>query len=83
MFFREFLNLLSALLLLSEKASFLFNNNPQGSRLGGRLQAAVGTAYRQMLIHAKLNTGKRGQSSELAGRGPLRRGSSDLECSTI
>jgi hypothetical protein len=42
-----------------------------------------GTVYRQILINAKLRTGKRGQSTELTGRSPLRRRRSALDCSAI
>jgi hypothetical protein len=34
---------------------------------------SCGTVYKQILINAKLNTGKRGQNTELTGRRTLRR----------
>ena len=37
--------------------------------------------YRQTLIKVKLQTGQRGQKTELTGRGTLRRGRSALDCS--
>jgi len=52
-------------------------NNPQESQLSG------GTVYQQILINAKLQTGKGGQNTELTGRSPLRRRRSSLDCSAI
>jgi hypothetical protein len=37
--------------------------------------------YRQMLIDAKLKSGKRGKKTELTGRSTLRRGRYELDCS--
>jgi len=42
-----------------------------------------GTVYKQILINAKLQTGKRGQNTELAGRSPFRRRRCALVCSAI
>ena len=39
--------------------------------------------YKHMLIHTKLQTGKRGQKTELTGRRPLRRRRSALDCRII
>ena len=37
----------------------------------------------QILVNAKLQTGKGGQKSELTGRSPLRKRRSALDCSAI
>jgi hypothetical protein len=42
-----------------------------------------GTEYKQVLINAKLRTGKRGQKTELTERSPLRRREFALDCSAI
>jgi hypothetical protein len=42
-----------------------------------------GTVYRQILLNAKLQTGKRGQKTELTARRPLRRRKSVLDCGGI
>jgi hypothetical protein len=39
--------------------------------------------YRQILMSAKLQIGKRGQKAELTGRSALRKGESALDCSAI
>jgi hypothetical protein len=39
--------------------SEVFNNNPQGSKLNGRLKTDGGTVYKQILINAILQIGKR------------------------
>jgi len=39
--------------------------------------------YKQLLINAKLKTGKRGQKTELTGRSVLKRRRSALGCSAI
>jgi hypothetical protein len=39
--------------------------------------------YKQILINAELQIGKRGQRMELTERGPLRRRRSALDCSAI
>jgi hypothetical protein len=49
-----------------------FKNNPQGGVLRGRPKTYGGTVYRQMLINAKLKTGKRVQNTELT-RSSLRK----------
>jgi hypothetical protein len=54
------------------KVSKVFDNNPQGSRLRGRPKNRQWNCV-QMLINAKLKTGKRGQKTELTWRSPLRR----------
>jgi len=40
------------------KVSQVFDNNPQGRRLTGRPKIDGGTVYIQVLINAKLKTGK-------------------------
>jgi hypothetical protein len=62
--------------------SRIFNNNPQGSRQRGRPKAEGVTVSKKILISAKLQTGKRGQKTELTGRSPLKRRISALDCST-
>jgi hypothetical protein len=42
-----------------------------------------GIVYKQILIIAKLQIGKRGQKTELTGRSPLRRQRSTFDCSAI
>jgi hypothetical protein len=42
-----------------------------------------GTVYKQILINAKLKTGKRGQKTELTGRNPLGSRRSVLELRAI
>jgi len=42
-----------------------------------------GTLYIQILISAKIKTGKAGKTIELTGRSPLRRRRSTLDCSVI
>jgi hypothetical protein len=42
-----------------------------------------GIVYKQILINAKLQIGKRGQKTELTGKSPLRRRTSALDCSVI
>jgi hypothetical protein len=42
-----------------------------------------GTVYKQILINAKLQTGQRGQKTELTGRSPLRRRRCALGCIAI
>jgi hypothetical protein len=39
--------------------------------------------YKQILINAKLKTGKTGRKTELTGKSPLRRRRSALDCSAI
>jgi hypothetical protein len=39
--------------------------------------------YKQILINAKLQIGKRGQKTKLTGRSPLRKGRSALDCIAI
>jgi len=39
--------------------------------------------YKQILINAILQIGKRSKETELTGRSPLRRGRSALDCSVI
>ena len=39
--------------------------------------------YKQILIHAKFQTGRRGQKAELPWRSPRRRRRSALDCSVI
>jgi len=51
----------------NRKVSQVFNNNPKGSRLGDDQKTDVGTVS-QILIEAKLKTGKREQATELTGR---------------
>jgi len=41
------------------------------------------TVYRQILIDAKFRTGKRGHTTELTGRSPLRRRRSAQDCSAM
>ena len=55
----------------------------QGSRLRGRQETDGGIVYKQILINAKLEIGKRGKETELIGRSPLRRRRSLLDCSAI
>ena len=43
------------------QVSQLFNNNPQRIRIRGRPKRYGGTVYKQILINAKLKTGKRGK----------------------
>ena len=44
------------------KVSPVFNHNPKGSRLRGRpIKTDGGIVHKQILIHAKLQIGKRGQ----------------------
>jgi hypothetical protein len=40
-----------------------------------------GIVYKQTLRSVKLTTGKKGQKTELTGKGPLRRRQSALDCS--
>jgi hypothetical protein len=42
-----------------------------------------GTVHKQILIDAKLDTGKTGKTTELTGRSPLRGRKSALDCSAI
>jgi len=42
-----------------------------------------GIVYKQLLIKAKLQIGKRGQKLELNGRSPSRRGRAAWDCSAI
>jgi hypothetical protein len=42
-----------------------------------------GTVYRQILIDAKCRTGKRGQTTELTGKSPLRGRRSAQDCSAM
>jgi len=65
------------------KVSLVFNDNPQESRLRGRPKAEDGTVSKKLIISAKLQTGKRGQKTEVTGRSPLRRRISALDYSTI
>jgi hypothetical protein len=44
----------------NRKVSQLSNKNPQVSQLKGRPTTEGGTAYKQILVIAKLETGKRG-----------------------
>jgi hypothetical protein len=46
-------------------------------------KADGGTVYKQILINAILQIGKRSKKAELTGRSPLRRGMSALDCSVI
>ena len=64
----------------------------QGSRLRGlrslrrlrrRQKTDGGIVYKQILINAKLQIGKRGQKTKLTGRSPLRKGRSALDCIAI
>jgi hypothetical protein len=57
--------------------SQVFNKNPQGRRPRNRWWNCV-----QTLRSVKLKTGKKGQKTELTGKGPLRRRRSALDCST-
>jgi hypothetical protein len=61
------------------KVSQVFNNNPQVSRLRGRPKTDGGIVYKQILINAKLQIGKRGPRTELSGRSALRRGRCALD----
>ena len=61
----------------------VLNNTPRGSRLRGRPKTDGGIVYKQILINAELQIGKRGQRTELTERGPLRRRRSALDCSAI
>jgi hypothetical protein len=46
------------------KVSQVFNNNPQGSRLRVRQKKTNGgVVYKQILVNAKLQIGKRGQKN--------------------
>jgi len=65
------------------KVSYVFYNNPQGSRLRGRRKPDCGNGHRQILINAKLQIGKRSQKRELPGRSTSRRRRSASECSVI
>jgi hypothetical protein len=44
------------------KVSQVFNNNPQRSRLRGRPKTDCGIEYKHILINAKLEIEKRGQT---------------------
>ena len=45
----------------TRKVSQVCNNNPQGSGKGDDQKTDGGTVYKQILINAKLKTGKRGK----------------------
>jgi len=45
------------------KVSQVFKNNPQRSQQRGRPQTYGAIVYKEILINAKLNTGKRGQAT--------------------
>jgi hypothetical protein len=49
------------------KASQIFKNYPQGSRLRGRPKTDVGTVYKLKLINVNLKTGYRGQKQSGLG----------------
>jgi hypothetical protein len=56
------------------------NNNARGSQLKYNQNTNSGIVYKQILINAKLQTGKRGQTTELTRRSPFRSKRSSLEC---
>jgi len=60
--------------------SQVFNNNSQGSRLRGQPKTDGGVVYKQILLNAKLETGKGSQKTELTGGRLLRRRRSALDC---
>ena len=64
------------------KVSQLFKNNPHGSPLRQRPKMD-GILYKQVIINAKLQIGKRSQKAERTGRSPLRRRRSAMDCSAI
>jgi len=61
----------------------VFDNNPHGSRLRGRPKTEGGIVCTQILTNAKLQILKRGQKTELTGRGLLRKRRSALDCGAI
>jgi hypothetical protein len=63
------------------KVSQVFNSNSQGSRLRGRPKADGGIVYKEILLNAKLETGKRSQKAQLTGERLLMRRKSALDCS--
>jgi hypothetical protein len=48
----------------------VFKNNPQRNQLRGRPQTYGTIVCKEILINAKLNTGKRGQATWLTRRSP-------------
>jgi hypothetical protein len=62
--------------------SQLFKNNPHGSPLRQRPKID-GILYKQVIINAKLQIGKRNKKAERTGRSPLRRRRSATDCSAI
>ena len=64
------------------KVSQLFNNNRHGSPLRQRPKIG-GILYKQVIINAKLHTGKKSQKAERTGRSPLRSRRSALDRSAI
>ena len=65
------------------KVSQVFNSNPQGSWLRWHPKTDGEIVYKQILINAKLQIGKRGQKTKLTGRSPLRRWRFPLNYSAI
>jgi hypothetical protein len=51
----------------------VINNTPHGSRLRGRPKTDGGIVYKQILISAKLQIGKRDQRTELTVKSLVRR----------
>jgi len=51
----------------TQKLGQVFNSDPQGSRLIGWPKTEGGIMYKQMLINAKLQIGKRGQKQTFIG----------------
>jgi hypothetical protein len=52
---------------MDSKRSQVFNNNPQGSRLGGGPKKDGGILYNQIQMNAKLQIGKRCRKTALTG----------------
>jgi hypothetical protein len=61
--------------------SQVFNNNPQGSRPGGRPRNRWWNFVQTDIKKCKINNWKKGQKTELTGKGPLRGRRSALDCS--
>jgi len=62
------------------EVSQVFNNPQVKATKRMTKKNSCGIVYRQTLINAKLQTGKRGQKTELTGRSLLRRQMSAVHC---
>jgi len=63
----------------------VFNSNPRVSRRRGRRKKKTGggSVYKEILINVKLQTGQRGDKTELTGGSSLRRRRCTLDCGVI